>query len=390
MQTSTSIRDRIRTSLFPKPQPELIRFRERLARILISVIYVLLAIWLIAEIVYRLMLTPEASSEFPLSLLTIAVLTFLNTCALWLVSRHRLLSAGYLLASSFFIIATLGLILFPENIYIISSLYLISILTAGAMVGGSSSYPFAIAAAIVAPVAWFLYYSDPTISSLAIDPLTSLIFLISQIILYLGTAAILHSLSNQVERTIEYLNDQADRLTDLAQTDSLTGLANRRHLIEQLEREFVRARRYHRPLSLVYIDLDGFKALNDQHGHLFGDEILRGSARSLRAVLRSTDLLARIGGDEFAILLPETSLDGAKNVASKLRKALIAYGSQLGPAVPPLTFCAGVSQMHEDDTSIDDILARADSAQYLAKESGKAGMRTELELETHNISKDND
>jgi diguanylate cyclase (GGDEF)-like protein len=214
------------------------------------------------------------------------------------------------------------------------------------------------------------------------EPATSFIVLGSQIVLFIGTAAIIYSLSNQVQRTIDHLHEQADRLVDLAQTDPLTGLPNRRYFIELLTREFARARRYHRPLTLLYLDLDDFKELNDRHGHLFGDEILRGASRSLKAVLRSTDLLARIGGDEFAVLLPETNLGGAQNVAKKLRRALIAFGQQVSPIVPPLTFCGGISQLREGDTSVDDVLARADSAQYLAKDMGKDDTRTEMDLET--------
>jgi len=150
--------------------------------------------------------------------------------------------------------------------------------------------------------------------------------------------------------------------------------------MEQLGREFSRARRYRRPLSLLYLDLDGFKAINDRFGHLFGDEVLTGVGRAMKAVLRSTDLLARIGGDEFVVLLPETGIEGAHNVIAKLRKALAAYGQQLGPAVPPLSFCAGVSQLRQDDATIDDILSRADEAQYLAKGTGPGHTRSEKEL----------
>jgi diguanylate cyclase (GGDEF)-like protein len=131
---------------------------------------------------------------------------------------------------------------------------------------------------------------------------------------------------------------------------------------------------------LLYLDLDGFKAINDRFGHMFGDEILRGVAVSLLAVLRSTDLLARFGGDEFAVLLPETDLEGAVSVAEKLRRALASYSQQLGPAVPVLSFCAGASSLLEADTSVDDVLARADQAQYLAKDTGKAHTRTQREL----------
>jgi diguanylate cyclase (GGDEF)-like protein len=360
----------LRLNLSPKTQPEFLRYKIRLARILIFAFYILLGIWLILEVTFTILVPPDSYYSFIFDLISIGSLAALGTVVLWLVSRRQLVTAGYLLASTFFIFATLSVILFPQEVFLFSAAYLISILAAGAMVGGASTYPFAIGAVISITWNWIQTWGTPIEPSGAFDLSSSFIFLISQIVLYMGTAAILHSLSSQVERALDRLHDKTDRLTDLAQTDELTGLANRRHLIEQMDREFVRAKRYQRPLSLLYLDLDGFKALNDRHGHLFGDEVLRGCARSLSAVLRSTDLLARIGGDEFAVLLPETNLDGAENVANKLRKALMAYGLQLGPAVPPLTFCAGVSHM----------LARADSAQYLAKEGGKADIRTEVAL----------
>jgi diguanylate cyclase (GGDEF)-like protein len=193
-------------------------------------------------------------------------------------------------------------------------------------------------------------------------------------------AAISSALAQQVEQTIGGLQRQAEQMSRLAHTDPLTGLANRRHLFERLESEFARAQRYRRPFTLLYIDLDGFKSINDRFGHLFGDEILRGSAMSMQAVLRSTDLLARIGGDEFAVLMPETSLSGADYVVGKLRKALAAYSRQLSPALPPITLSVGIGEIGEQDEAIEDILARADKAQYLAKASGKDATRTQEDL----------
>jgi len=183
-----------------------------------------------------------------------------------------------------------------------------------------------------------------------------------------------------VQRTINRLHNQAERLSLLANTDPLTQMANRRNLLNRLHREFDRARRYHRPLSLLYIDLDGFKGVNDQFGHLFGDEVLRGVATAMQGVLRTTDLLARIGGDEFAVLMPETSMTGAENVAEKLRRALSAFSERLGPEVPNLTFCGGISTLHPEDESLEALLQRADEAQYLAKATGKAKVQTEEDM----------
>jgi diguanylate cyclase (GGDEF)-like protein len=374
--------NRLRENLSPKIQPDLIRYRIRLARFLIIAFYLLLAGWFIAAIVTKVILSSENGNPFVLDIVSTAVLSLLGAGTLWLISHQRLGTAGYFLASTFFVSATLGLILFPEAFYVMSATYLISIITAGALVGGGSTYLFAVSGSVAISFTWYKTWGTHLNPAHDFEPATSLLILGSQIVLFIGTAAILYSLSNQVQRTIDQLHEQADRLVDLAQTDPLTGLPNRRYFIEILAREFARARRYHRPLTLLYLDLDEFKELNDRHGHLFGDEILRGASRSLKAVLRSTDLLARIGGDEFAVLLPETSLGGAQNVASKLRRALMAFGQQISPIVPPLTFCGGISQMREGDNSIDDMLARADSAQYLAKDLGKDDTRTEMDLET--------
>lgn len=373
---------RLRQNLSPQSQPELIRYRIRLARLLIIAFYILLAGWLIVSVVSKIILRIDIKHPFTLDIGLIAALSVLGSGALWFISHQRLGTAGYLLGLTFFATATLGLVLFPQAFYVMSAVYLISIITAGALIGGGSTFLFAISGSVAISISWFTTLGTPLNPAYEFEVPTSLLILGSQVALHLTTAAILYSLSNQVQQTINHLHEQADRLVDLAQTDPLTGLPNRRYFIELLEREFIRARRYHRPLSLLYLDLDEFKELNDKHGHLFGDEILRGSSRSLKAVLRSTDLLARIGGDEFAVLLPETNLSGAQNVATKLRRALTAFGQQVSPIVPPLTFCGGISQMHEDDSSVDDMLARADSAQYLAKDMGKDDTRTELDLET--------
>ncbi|MCK5052800.1 MAG: GGDEF domain-containing protein, partial [Anaerolineales bacterium] len=153
--------------------------------------------------------------------------------------------------------------------------------------------------------------------------------------------------------------------------------ANRRFFVEQLEREFARAKRYRRPLTLLYLDLDDFKSINDRFGHVVGDDVIRNLSLSMRAVLRSTDLLARIGGDEFAVLLTETTIKGGVGVANKLKRALIAFTSRPDNVISSLTFSAGLAQYRFEDESIDDLLARADHAQYQAKDAGKGQIRTQ-------------
>jgi diguanylate cyclase len=192
---------------------------------------------------------------------------------------------------------------------------------------------------------------------------------------------ILTSLAKRVETTIGSLQLQAEKLAHLAHTDPLTGLANRRYLFDQLNIEFARSRRYGRTFCLLFIDLDNFKLINDRFGHMIGDEALQGAANALKSPLRTTDMLSRVGGDEFAVLLPETDLKGGMDVTEKLQLALMTFGSDFKPEPLEMTFSAGLSQLHDEDLSIDQILTRADDAQYLAKRDGGGELRTDLDLE---------
>ena len=373
--------DRTSPNILAKVRPELVQHRARMARAVLIAVYVLLGVWLVIEVGFFVLAPARNAFRQFFALGAIAILAAGGSLAYVFVRRNQVAHAGYLLASLFFVVTAADLVFTPQDIYIVSMGFLAAIVAVGVIVGGKSAFPFSAGSVLMTILTWLRILEDPGLVGPDFAPQTAIIYLLSQSIVLIASAVILYSLGMQVEGTIGDLHSQADRLTQLAHTDPLTGLANRRYIIEQLEREFARARRYQRPLSLLYLDLDSFKAINDRFGHLYGDDILRGAARSMRAVLRFNDLLARIGGDEFAVLLPETSLEGARNVANKLRKALASYGGQLGPAVPPLTFCAGVSQLRPGDATVDDILARADGAQYLAKSEGKADTRTEQELE---------
>ena len=114
-----------------------------------------------------------------------------------------------------------------------------------------------------------------------------------------------------------------EELERLATADPLTGIANRRFFEETLAREVKRAQRYHRQLTLLMIDIDNFKGYNDQHGHPMGDKLLKDCAHLFRALLRDSDLVSRYGGDEFAVLLPEITVEQGRFVADKLRKIKI-------------------------------------------------------------------
>jgi diguanylate cyclase (GGDEF)-like protein len=159
-----------------------------------------------------------------------------------------------------------------------------------------------------------------------------------------------------------------DRERDLARTDQVTGAPNRHRFVEAAEAELERARRYGRSFAVAYVDVDDFKRLNDQQGHDAGDAALRRTAEVIAAHLRVPDVFARIGGDEFAILLPETGAEAVREVADRLRQKLLEAAGQAGW---PITFSIGVAGFAAPPGSAEDMLRRADELMYEAKRSGK-------------------
>ena len=153
----------------------------------------------------------------------------------------------------------------------------------------------------------------------------------------------------------------------LADLDALTGLHNRRYFHETLAREVARAHRYNRDLALVVFDLDDFKAINDQIGHLAGDSVLADAAARVRDVVRTADIACRIGGDEFAVVLPESTLGDAEQLYRRIQHAVAAQ--PIGE-VGHMVFSAGVAELRPEDDAVA-FFQRADDALYRAKEAGK-------------------
>ncbi len=172
-------------------------------------------------------------------------------------------------------------------------------------------------------------------------------------------------------RDITIQKNHEAALIQLARHDPLTGTANRRYFFERAEQEFMRSRRYQTPLSITLIDVDHFKHINDQYGHATGDEVLKLLSGKIAALLRESDLLARIGGEEFAILMPSTGLAGAALMAERLRLAIAEEASAVAGQILHLRFSAGVTQLKAQDQSIEDCLRRADEAMYKAKQAGR-------------------
>ena len=157
----------------------------------------------------------------------------------------------------------------------------------------------------------------------------------------------------------------------MAITDGLTNLFNKRYFLETLEKETARARRYHRPLSLIMIDLDHFKNVNDTYGHLAGDHILKELGELLRSRIRREEIVVRYGGEELAILLPETGKDGAMKVAEQMRKRVEDHTFIFAGKKITITISAGVAELIETNYDFNGFIDVADERLYAAKKGGR-------------------
>lgn len=171
-----------------------------------------------------------------------------------------------------------------------------------------------------------------------------------------------------------------EELRQQATTDFLTGADNRRAFMQKTKEEFARAKRYKRKLALLLIDIDKFKEVNDAYGHLVGDRILRGVVKASSSALRQTDILARIGGEEFAVILLESDLVKAQAVALRIQQKVREVIVVAGDSEVQVTVSIGVAIIRDEDLSLEDIFKRADNALYLAKNSGRNRIVTEQEI----------
>ena len=190
--------------------------------------------------------------------------------------------------------------------------------------------------------------------------------------------ALNHSLEEKVEwRTQQLQKELAKRkelekhLRNLADHDPLTGLLNRRSFVTRVDYEISRSRRYNSDLSYMIIDIDEFKLINDTYGHQIGDEVLKGFSKKVLSVLRETDFIGRIGGEEFAIALPDTSANSASIMAERIRKQLAEYDVCYKDQIINFTVSIGVSNFLPTEENVQEVYSRADSALYQAKNSGR-------------------
>lgn len=206
--------------------------------------------------------------------------------------------------------------------------------------------------------------------SLARDNLTILVLAVLLIGVLLGLIYLF------VLRLMRRLKEAMRRIEDMAVTDELTGLYNRRHLFTRLREEHPRAVRYNSPLACIMADIDFFKKINDCHGHQSGDAVLREVAGILRSTSRQSDVTGRYGGEEFLVVLPGTTLEGAQAAAEKIRKQVEAHTfTSIAGETVPVTLSLGCAAFEPDREAeppdVDRLLSRADQSLYRAKAGGR-------------------
>lgn len=168
---------------------------------------------------------------------------------------------------------------------------------------------------------------------------------------------------------------RVQRAEALSVTDDLTQLYNSRYLSQVLRRETKRASRSSRPLSLLFVDLDGFKTINDTHGHLFGSRALVEAGAVIRSSARETDVVARFGGDEFALVLPDTGSEGATAVGERIRERIAEHAFLKGDGLDiHLTASVGVATLPDIAATAEALIQAADEAMYYVKDRGKNGI----------------
>ena len=188
----------------------------------------------------------------------------------------------------------------------------------------------------------------------------------ASVIIFEGEPASFFSIVDVTER-----RKMAKRLEEIALIDVLTGIANRRSFMQRIDTEFSRAQRYKTPLSLLMIDIDDFKKINDGLGHLAGDQVLRHISAVFREYFRDADFPGRIGGDEFGVILPNTTLADARQLAERIRAIISEEYVEYDQNQFKFTMSFGVAEMHESVKDVDELIRKADEALYRAKNSGK-------------------
>lgn len=179
----------------------------------------------------------------------------------------------------------------------------------------------------------------------------------------------------QAEEELKIAKQKAE---ELAKKDDLTGLNNRRAFFELGHRAFNQAKRYNHPISIIMMDIDHFKHINDTHGHTIGDKVLQALAEPLKRVTRTIDIIGRMGGEEFAFILPETDLDAASNLAERLRREIEKINLNHNGYAISITASLGVVTNNNENDNLESLITKADDALYVAKKKGRNQIKKHL------------
>jgi diguanylate cyclase (GGDEF)-like protein len=259
---------------------------------------------------------------------------------------------GFVLLTAFVLITLLGVVDYKTGYEVSFAFFYLIPVTLFAWFGGIR---YAIVGSVLSTITWHLA------NSLAGETFSNSWIQYWNAITRLGFFLVVSILVRKQRLQVEYERS-------ISRIDFLTGVANSRAFLEFLEKELDRAKRYERPLSLAYIDLDNFKQVNDKLGHSGGDNALRLVAVTIGKQLRTTDVVARMGGDEFAVLLTETGTEAAPQIIERIHQNLLAEMKQ---HEMPITFSIGVVSCAHPTCSADELIKLADNLMYESKGKGK-------------------
>jgi len=218
------------------------------------------------------------------------------------------------------------------------------------------------------------FASNPLNEALMMLQLFILIIISSIFILHsvmMELISIKNALKNIIKNQTKDLRQKNRKLTILNRYDDLTKMYNRRYFMELAEQEFYRAKRYGRDLAFLMLDIDFFKKVNDNYGHPAGDEVLRELSKTLKLLIRKSDILGRLGGEEFGLLLPEINIEDAYNVAEKIRKEIQQKDIYYENTKINITISAGISGLNVEIKSLERLIKNSDKALYSSKQSGR-------------------
>lgn len=178
----------------------------------------------------------------------------------------------------------------------------------------------------------------------------------------------------QLKNTEKALKDALRYVKKLAATDALTGISNRRHFMDLANKEFNRSKRYGHPLSILALDIDHFKSINDNYGHQAGDKVLESISACCQSLLSATDVFGRLGGEEFSILLPEANTQSAQEMAQRVLDSVANLSVEYEGKLITFTTSIGISEVSDDSKSLEALMQHSDQALYQAKHNGRNRM----------------